>query len=171
MKKLKITVQLIDTTNDKKDFDNLCSEKGGFHAFAFICPLTRYEESNMQFLDDIISKFGEPFFSRCILIFTQRSKEQDESELTNDIKNVKKIDPNMRKLLNDETKYLVCPDFKSDNLTSEKNKSFQHLFANSLSEIAFRCFENSKLKIKQDTTSAIKTVSNKKYNGLVCNIC
>lgn len=147
-KELKTNVELIDTTNIENDLQDLCAKKGGFNAFAFICPLTRYEETNIKFLKGIVSMFGQSFFSRCILILTQRSKEQiDETELQKEINKVSDMDDNLRKILGDENRYLLCPNFEFEKL-SERYDSFQHSFANSLSEIAYRCFIDSSLKIK-----------------------
>lgn len=103
----------------------------------------------MEFLKDFVPMFGQLFFSRCILIVTQRSKEQmDENELENQIKQVSEMDKNMKKII-DTTNYLVCPNFEFEK-SLEKYDHFRHSFANSLSKMASRCFISSRLEIKYD---------------------
>lgn len=144
---LKTKVVLIDTPKIDDKLKSLCTEKKGFNAFALICPLTRYDQGRIKFLKDIVSTFGQLFFSRCILILTQRSKEQeDENELENQIKEVSEMDKNLQKIFN-ENGYLLCPNFEFEK-SSERYDSFRHSFANSLSKMAFRCFKDSRLQIK-----------------------
>lgn len=147
MNELKTKVVLIDTPKIDDKLKSLCTEKKGFNAFALICPLTRYDQGRIKFLKDIVSTFGQLFFSRCILILTQRSKEQeDENELQNQIKEVSEMDKNLQKIFN-ENGYLLCPNFEFEK-SSERYDSFRHSFANSLSKMAFRCFKDSRLQIK-----------------------
>lgn len=154
---LKTKVVLIDTPKIVDKLKSLCTEKKGFNAFALICPLTRYDQGRIKFLEDIVSTFGQLFFSRCILILTQRSKEQeDENELENQIKEVSEMDKNLKKILN-ENKYLLCPNFEFEK-SSERYDSFRHSFANSLSKMAFRCFKDSRLQIKPVTAVSLPAI-------------
>lgn len=156
-KKLKTKVVLIDTPNIDDKLKSLCTEKKGFNAFALICPLTRYDQGRIKFLKDIVSTFGQLFFSRCILILTQRSKEQeDENELKNQIKEVSEMDKNLQKILN-ENEYLLCPNFEFEK-SSERYDSFRHSFAHSLSKMAFGCFKDSRLQIKPVTAVSLTAI-------------
>lgn len=84
---------LVDSSNDFKEFLNRQNE---FDFFAFVCPFTRYTVERKQYLERVVHAIGDSFFDRCILIFTQCSKEQ-EGNIEREIESVAEIDKNIKK--------------------------------------------------------------------------
>lgn len=133
---------LIDTASSSKAWEDVAEEEG-VHIFAFICPLSRYSERRKQFLEEIVSKFGDDFFSRCILILTQFSEDQKDT-FEDDVSHVFKKDDNLRKLSNTHP-YLVCPDL-GKGPDSKEYKLFRNKFASSLFRFAFKCLHGTPVK-------------------------
>lgn len=138
-------LSLIDTASRSKPWDDV-AEEDGVHIFAFICPLSRYSERRKQFLEEIVSKFGDDFFSRCILILTQFNEDRNDWH-EDDISFYLNIDDNLKKLSNAH-KYILCPGIgKSPDFN--EYKQFRNEFASSLLGIVFKCFHGTHIKRTQ----------------------
>lgn len=118
---------LVDSSNDFNEFQ---IRKNEFDFFAFVCPFTRYTLERKQYLERIVQAIGDSFFDRCILIFTQCSKEQEEGNIKQEIESVAKIDENIKKIKN---KRLICPS----RFQNERLDDFRNDFHEVLSEIDY----------------------------------
>lgn len=106
---------LVDSSNDFMEF---VARKNEFDLFAFMCPFTRYTDERKHYLQKIVNEIGESFFDRCILIFTQCSKEQ-EGSIEREIESVAKMDKNINIM---KKKYIVCPSrFQNNSPDSFRN--------------------------------------------------
>lgn len=96
---------MIDSSNCLKD---ILKSNPIFHVVAFICPLKRYTLERRLFLANIVSNFDDTYLKRFFVIVTQSSKEHQAKHIRKELKDVSKIDGNMKKILSNG--YLVCPD-------------------------------------------------------------
>lgn len=124
---------LVDSSNDFKEF---LERKNEFDVFAFVCPFTRYTVERKQYLERIVHAIGDSFIHRCILIFTQCSKEQ-EGNIEREIDAVAKIDENIKRM---KKRKIICPSV----FQNESPYEFQNRFDELLSKIEYQSNRRNK---------------------------
>lgn len=127
---------LVDSSNDFKEF---LERQNEFDVFAFVCPFTRYTVERKQYLERIVHAIGDSFFHRCILIFTQCSKEQ-EGNIEREIEAVAKIDENIKRM---KKRKIICPSV----FQNESPYEFQNRFDELLSNIEYQLNRRNKCPI------------------------
>lgn len=108
-----------------------------FHLFALIYQHTdEMEGKQRQFLANVICRFYEAFFDRCILVVTKSSAEPQK--YTKEIKAVCSKDTHFEKLFQ-KGNFLMCPR-KGLEKNAKCYQDFRKSFAAKIMNIIFNCF-------------------------------